>query len=37
MLRSLGHEAETRAAVAQRYKGPVLFADDLDCFPLHSD
>jgi ribonuclease BN (tRNA processing enzyme) len=32
MLRTLGHESETRAAIAQRYSGPVTFADDLDCF-----
>jgi ribonuclease BN (tRNA processing enzyme) len=34
MLRTLGHEEETRAAIAGNYIGPVVFADDLDCFPL---
>ena len=32
MLRTLGHEAETRAEIARTYSGPVTFADDLDCF-----
>lgn len=32
MLRSLGHEAETRAVIAKTYSGPVTFANDLDCF-----
>jgi len=32
MLRSLGHEAETRAAIQKLYDGPINFADDLDCF-----
>jgi len=32
MLRTLGHESQTRAAIAQKYPGPVTFADDLDCF-----
>jgi ribonuclease BN (tRNA processing enzyme) len=32
MLRSLGHESETRAKIAISYPGPVSFADDLDCF-----
>jgi ribonuclease BN (tRNA processing enzyme) len=32
MLRSLGHEAETRAVIARSYPGPVVFANDLDCF-----
>lgn len=34
MLRSLGHEDETRAAITRSYDGPVVFADDLDCFAL---
>lgn len=34
MLRSSGHEEVTRAAIARNYAGRVLFADDLDCFPL---
>jgi ribonuclease BN (tRNA processing enzyme) len=32
MLRTLGRESETRAAIAREYRGPVAFADDLDCF-----
>jgi len=32
MLRSLGHESQTRATIATLYPGPVAFADDLDCF-----
>lgn len=32
MLRTLGHEPETRAEIAKVYSGPVTFADDLDCF-----
>jgi ribonuclease BN (tRNA processing enzyme) len=34
MLRTLGHEAETEAKVRASFRGPVTFADDLDCFPL---
>jgi ribonuclease BN (tRNA processing enzyme) len=33
MLRSLGHESQTRATITTLYSGPVAFADDLDCFP----
>lgn len=32
MLRTLGKEEETLAAVRQRYAGPTQFANDLDCF-----
>jgi len=32
MLRTLGHESQTRAEIAKAYPGPVTFADDLDCF-----
>jgi ribonuclease BN (tRNA processing enzyme) len=32
MLRTLGHESQTRAEIAKVYPGPVTFADDLDCF-----
>ena len=32
MLRSLGHEDETRAKIAASYSGPMTFANDLDCF-----
>jgi ribonuclease BN (tRNA processing enzyme) len=35
MLRSLGHEAETQAAIAAKYRGPVMFADDLSCYPVN--
>jgi ribonuclease BN (tRNA processing enzyme) len=34
MLRTLGREEETRAAIAHSYQGPLQFADDLDCFAL---
>ena len=32
MLRSLGHEAETRRVITRTWSGPIAFADDLDCF-----
>ncbi|HEY6482972.1 MAG TPA: MBL fold metallo-hydrolase [Steroidobacteraceae bacterium] len=32
MLRTLGQEAQTRRAIAASYAGPVMFADDLDCY-----
>jgi len=32
MLRTLGREEETRHFIAAAYSGPVVFADDLDCF-----
>lgn len=32
MLRTLGKEEQTLAAIRQRYVGPVQFANDLDCF-----
>ena len=32
MLRTIGREADTLAEIAKTYKGPVQFADDLDCF-----
>lgn len=34
MLRTLGKEEETRAGIALSYEGPVIFADDLDCYSL---
>ena len=34
MLRTLGKEAETRAAITQHYKGSIEFANDLDCFAV---
>lgn len=35
MLRTLGREAETLAAIRVYYAGPVAFADDLSCYPLN--
>lgn len=32
MLRTLGKETETHDLIVARYKGPVRFADDLDCY-----
>jgi ribonuclease BN (tRNA processing enzyme) len=32
MLRTLGREDETLAAIKTKYSGPVQFANDLDCF-----
>jgi ribonuclease BN (tRNA processing enzyme) len=32
MLRTLGRESETRSVIARLYSGPVVFAEDLDCF-----
>lgn len=34
MLRTLGKERETLIEIQKRYAGPVLFANDLDCFPV---
>ncbi|MEM7281995.1 MAG: MBL fold metallo-hydrolase, partial [Pseudomonadota bacterium] len=34
MRRTLGKETETLNQIRESYKGPVDFADDLDCFPL---
>jgi len=34
MLRTLGKESETEAEIRRRYSGPILFANDLDCFPV---
>jgi ribonuclease BN (tRNA processing enzyme) len=34
MLRTLGNEKETQAAIRRRYSGPIHFANDLDCFPV---
>jgi ribonuclease BN (tRNA processing enzyme) len=34
MLRTLGHEDETETNVRRSFAGPVVFANDLDCFPL---
>jgi ribonuclease BN (tRNA processing enzyme) len=34
MLRTLGHESESMAAIRASYAGPVVFADDLQCFAV---
>jgi ribonuclease BN (tRNA processing enzyme) len=34
MLRTLGKENETEAEIRRRFSGPILFANDLDCFPV---
>jgi ribonuclease BN (tRNA processing enzyme) len=34
MLRTLGKESETQAEIRRRYSGPILLANDLDCFPV---
>ena len=34
MLRTLGHESESLAAIRASYTGPVRFADDLQCFQV---
>lgn len=34
MLRTLGKETETQAEIRRRYAGPIMFANDLDCFPI---
>lgn len=34
MLRTLGHEAETAAVIRKSYAGPIVFADDLQCFAV---
>jgi ribonuclease BN (tRNA processing enzyme) len=34
MLRTLGKESETEAEIRRHYTGSIVFANDLDCFPL---
>jgi ribonuclease BN (tRNA processing enzyme) len=34
MLRTLGKENATQAEIKRRFSGPIIFADDLDCFPV---
>ncbi|HUH61340.1 MAG TPA: MBL fold metallo-hydrolase [Terracidiphilus sp.] len=34
MLRTLGKEEQTQTEIRRRFSGPILFANDLDCFPL---
>ena len=34
MLRTLGKESETQTEIKRRFSGPIVFANDLDCFPV---
>ncbi|HLJ85416.1 MAG TPA: MBL fold metallo-hydrolase [Candidatus Angelobacter sp.] len=34
MLRTLGKETQTQAEIVKRYSGSIVFANDLDCFPV---
>jgi ribonuclease BN (tRNA processing enzyme) len=34
MLRTLGKESGTQSQIKKRYSGPLVFANDLDCFPV---
>ena len=34
MLRTLGKENDTQAEIKRRFSGPIVFANDLDCFPV---
>ena len=34
MLRTLGKENETQAGINRRFSGPIVFSNDLDCFPV---
>jgi len=34
MLRTLGKENETQAEIKRHFAGPIMFANDLDCFPV---
>jgi ribonuclease BN (tRNA processing enzyme) len=34
MLRTLGKEEQTLSEIRKRYRGPVKFANDLDCYPV---
>ena len=34
MLRTLGKENDTQAEIKRRFSGPIVFANDLDCFPI---
>jgi ribonuclease BN (tRNA processing enzyme) len=34
MLRTLGKEQQTLAVIGEQYKGPVMIAEDLDCFAV---
>ena len=34
MRRTLGSEKETQAEIQRHFSGPIVFANDLDCFPV---
>ncbi|MBB5344295.1 MBL fold metallo-hydrolase [Tunturibacter empetritectus] len=34
MLRTLGKEEESMTEIRRRFDGPIVFANDLDCFPM---
>jgi len=34
MLRTLGRENQTQAEIQRHFSGPIVFANDLDCFPV---
>jgi len=34
MLRTLGKEEESSVEIRRRFDGPIVFANDLDCFPI---
>ena len=34
MLRTLGKEGQTQSEIGKHFSGPVVFANDLDCFPV---
>jgi ribonuclease BN (tRNA processing enzyme) len=34
MLRTLGKESQTESEIRKRYSGRMVFANDLDCFPI---
>jgi ribonuclease BN (tRNA processing enzyme) len=34
MLRTLGRENETQAEIKRYFSGPIVFSNDLDCFPV---
>jgi len=34
MLRSLGHEKESRSLIEKSYSGEIVFTNDLDCYPI---
>jgi ribonuclease BN (tRNA processing enzyme) len=34
MLRTLGKEEQTESEIRKHYSGPLVFANDLDCFPV---